>query len=142
MAPWTGPMRMPGTVKTARVLLFVFGGLSTLGALFLFYVAANADNPDVIRDLGGKPDAGQVTAVALLALAVAATAILSASLFGRGAGGVRALAIVAGSLYCLMGLLSLSGGAPIGILTLAAGILIIVFTANSHGGAWFKRPRG
>ena len=135
------PMTTPGTVKTARVLLFVFGGLSLIGALFMFYVAGNADDPELIRSLGGRPEAGVFATLGVLALAVAALAIVSASMFGKGAGGVRAAAIVTGSLYCLMGLLNLAGGSPVGVLTLAAGVLIIVFTANSNGGAWFKRPR-
>lgn len=137
----TGPQTMPGTVKTARVLLFVFGGLSTIGSLFLFYVAGNTDDPELIRELGGKPEAGAFAALGLLVLALAVLAIVSASMFGKGGNGVRVLAIVVGSVYTLLGLINLASGAPVGILTLAAGVLIIVFTANSNGSAWFKRQR-
>jgi hypothetical protein len=140
--PFAGPPQsMPGTVKTARVLLFVFGSLSVIGSLFMFYIAGNADDPELIRDLGGKPEAGVFGALGVLVLAVAALAIISASMFGKGGSGVRVMAIITGSVYCLMGLGNLASGAPVGILTVAAGVLIIVFTANSNGSAWFKRPR-
>jgi hypothetical protein len=136
--PFAPPMlSMPGTVKTARVLLFVFGGLTVLISLGLFYIAANPDDPDVIKALDGRPEAGGFAVLAILALAISALAIVAASMFGKGAGGVRALAIVAGSLLCLSGLFTL----PLGLLTIVAGILVIVFCANSNGGAWFKRPR-
>lgn len=138
------PMQMPGGVKAARVILYVVGGLSIIGAIFAFIAAATFDDligssgttsadASAMADLG----AGVVAVIGVLGLVFAAIAIMLAMKFAGGGSGVRIGTIVYGAFMILFGLLSLPGG----ILQMVLGILVVVFVAKSDGNAWFNRPR-
>lgn len=146
------PMNMPGTVVTARVLLFVAGSLWVILAILMFVLAAGSQNlkdedvPEIADFADVASGIGVVFGVVFGVLA--ALHIVSASMFGKGAGGVRALAIVAASLNSLLALLSLlssltaEGGNPVlPVLWAGTAILTIVFCANGQASQWFNRPR-
>lgn len=136
--PGAAPMTsMPGTVKAARILHFVFGGINLLLSVAMFVIAGVADDPDVVEAVGEELPSGFFITMGVLLLVVAALGIVSASLFGRGKGGVRVLSIVTGVVLCITGVLTM----PIGFLTFVAGVLIIVFCSLKSAGAWFGRPR-
>ena len=146
------PMAMPGTVITARVLLFIAGSLWVIVAVLMLVLVANVqDLKD--EDLPGLSNAvdvasGIAVVFALIFAVIAALHIVAASMFGKGAGGVRALAIVAASINSLVALLALvssldaDGGNPVvPILWAGTAILTIVFCANGQASQWFNRPR-
>lgn len=144
-AGYGGPMAMPGTVNAARIMMFVVGGLSAIGAVLVFIAAAAigslSDNPEMqnnadfemVSDMG----AGLMSLVGVVYLALAVTGIVLAAKFGKGGGGLRTGAIVWGAVVTLMGII----GFPIGLLFSIAGILVIVFVAKNDGKAWFNRAQ-
>ncbi|MFD1662735.1 hypothetical protein ACFSL4_32355 [Streptomyces caeni] len=148
-----GPVEMPGTVKAARVMLFVLGGFQALSGVLMmaasawfakkFEDAVSSDSSVSSEDASRVADigAGVMIVLGVIVLAFAFWAIFTAVKFSRGAGGVRVSAIVYASLVVLFSLLSLVGANVFALISLVLGILIIVFCANRNGGAWFNRPR-
>lgn len=139
------PMPMPGGVKAARVILYVTGGLSVVGAIGAFIAAAMFDDivgssattsadASAMADLG----AGVLAGLGVVALIFAALGIMLAAKFASGGSGVRVGTIVYGSFMILGGVLSITST---GIINLVLGILVVVFVSKSDGSAWFNRPR-
>ncbi|MER7234290.1 hypothetical protein ABT348_25505 [Streptomyces olivaceus] len=148
-----GPATMPGSVKAARVMLFVLGGLQALGGLLMMIASAwfvdqfedeassnpdlSADDIDTVSDIG----AGVMIGFGVIVLLFAFWAIFTAVKFSTGRGGVRVSAIVFASLVTLFSVISLFAANVFALVSIVLGILIIVFCANRNGSAWFTRPR-
>ncbi|MGW2489668.1 hypothetical protein ACWCV9_20970 [Streptomyces sp. NPDC001606] len=147
-----GPMEMPGSVKAARVFLFILGGFQAVGGVVMFAASAwfasrfkdlmssenNVSSADA--DKAASIGAGVIIVFGVIVLAFALWAILTGMKFSKGRGGVRVSAIIYASLVTLFSLLSLLGANVFALLSLVLGILIIVFCANSNGSSWFNRP--
>lgn len=137
------PVEMPGGVKAARVLLWVVAAFQIIGAIIAFAGMGAVD--EAVRGAGSTPDTETIANVgkgflaffAVLALVFAALSILLALKMKTGGNATRVCAIVYGAFICLGGIFQL----PLGIVTIALGVLIIVFVAKSDGAAWFQRPR-
>ncbi|MFE9096131.1 hypothetical protein [Streptomyces sp. NPDC007264] len=148
-----GPAVMPGSVKAARVMLFVLGGFQVLGGVGLMVASAwfanrfedalSSNNEVSSADASRAADfgAGVMIVIGAIVLAFAFWGIFTGVKFSSGGGGVRVSAIVYASLVILFSLLSLVGANVFALLSLVMGILIIVFCANRNGSAWFNRPR-
>ncbi|MFF4381935.1 hypothetical protein ACIQI7_33040 [Kitasatospora sp. NPDC092039] len=152
------PPTMPGLVTTARVLLFIVGGVQTLAAIAYMIIGAAAkdvtnagraatnDNP--ITALGDAA-AGVLIVVAVVFGLFAALSITLGAKFGKGGNAVRVTTIVYGSLGGLVGLLillgAISGGTAVGLvmalLWLAVSIIWITAMCVQDGVNWFNRPR-
>ncbi|MFI5754286.1 hypothetical protein [Streptomyces sp. NPDC051569] len=137
------PTEMPGGIKAARVMLWVMSAFQVIAGIFLFAAMGAVDdavnNADTTADTAALADFGKgiVAFLAVLMLIFAALSITLALKMKSGGNATRICAIVYGAFAALGGLVSL----PLGIVTLALGILIIVFVAKSDGAAWFQRPR-
>ncbi|GGS24491.1 hypothetical protein AB0E75_03390 [Streptomyces griseoviridis] len=147
------PAEMPGTVKAARIMLFVLGGFQVLGGILMMVASAwfadqfedavssdpafSAEDADTAASVG----AGVMIVLGVIVLAFAAWAILTGVKFATGRGGVRVSAIVYASVVLLFSLVSLVGANVFALVSVVLGILIIVFCANKNGGHWFNRPR-
>jgi hypothetical protein len=148
-----GPVQMPGTVKAARVMLFVLGGIQALAGLVM--VLASAWFSDLIDDeIASDPSissddaqtltdisTGVMIVLGVLVLAFALWAILTGLKFGTGRGGARVSAIIYASIVVLVSLINLIGANVFALISLVLGILIIVFCANRNGSLWFNRPQ-
>ncbi|MGW3510632.1 hypothetical protein [Streptomyces sp. NPDC000994] len=146
------PQMMPGTVKAARVMLFVLGACQVVFGVVMMVAsswfadkiqeAVSADDTVSAADAdkAASVGAGVMIVLGVLVLAFAFWAIFTAVKFPAGRGGVRVSAIVYSSFVILFSLVSLVGANVFALLSLALGILIIVFCANKAGGAWFNRP--
>ncbi|MEC4015978.1 hypothetical protein [Streptomyces sp. H27-D2] len=142
--PMGGPQKAPGTVTTARVLLFVLGGLMIIASLALFAVGAAAQNDDVqsaFDDQGMAISGGLFIGLGVLVLAIGILEIIVAAKFGKGGNGVRVTAIVIGAILTVGYVVNLFMGNIVALLGLAASILIIVYCAKADAKAWFNRPR-
>lgn len=140
------PMQMPGGVKAARVMLFVTGGLSAVGAVLAFLGAAALGSLDPNSpELQNNPDfemvqgwgAGIIALVGVLFLAFAVGGIVLGAKFGKGGNGLRIGTIVYGALTIVMGIVMI----PLGLLFMILAVLIVVFVAKGDGSQWFNRPR-
>ncbi|MER7997923.1 hypothetical protein [Streptomyces sp. NPDC095613] len=144
-----GPTEMPGGVKTARVLLHILGGLQVLGAIIVFvgsaWIGQQLSDSSSVYDSDTQDAAnfgtGVLIVTGVLILAFGLWAILTAAKFGTGGGGIRISAIIYGSLVTLSSVISLLTLNIFALISLALGIMIIVFCANKDGAAWFQRPR-
>ncbi|MFF3751126.1 hypothetical protein ACFYYH_11785 [Streptomyces sp. NPDC002018] len=139
-----GQMEMPGGVKAVRVMLWVISGFQILSGILAFAAMGTID--EAVSDSGASTadteafadfGKGIVAFVAVLTLIFAALSIVLALKMKTGGNATRVCAIVYGAFATLGGVISL----PLGIVTMALGILIIVFVAKSDGAAWFQRPR-
>jgi hypothetical protein len=148
-----GPVAvMPGSVKAARVMLFVLGGFQVLGGLLMMIASAwfaemfedviaddpsiSAEDADTVAGIG----AGVMIFFGVIVLAFAFWAIFTGVKMATGRGGVRVSAIVYASFVTLFSVLNLLGANPFALISLILGILIIVFCANKNGSYWFNRP--
>ncbi|GHG12468.1 proline-rich domain-containing protein [Streptomyces albogriseolus] len=147
-----GPVAMPGTVKAARVMLYVLGGLQALAGLLMVVASGwfadqmedlisddpsfTAEDADTVASVG----AGIMIVLGVLVLAFATWAILTAAKFGTGRGGARVSAIIYASVVTLFSVINLLGANVFALISLVMGILIIVFCANKNGSYWFNRP--
>ncbi|MFF1417281.1 hypothetical protein [Streptomyces sp. NPDC058280] len=143
-----GHMEMPGGVKAARVMLYILGGLQVLGAIGIVVAGAwLSDRLTESADTYGTNDnaasigMGVMVILGILTLGVALWAILTAGKFATGGNGIRISAIVYGSVVTALSLLSLLSANIFAIVSVALGVMIIVFCAKSDGAAWFQRPR-
>lgn len=139
-----GHMEMPGGVKAARVMLWITAAFQVIGGIAVFAMMGSVD--DALGDAGASSsdaaafnDLGQgiLGFLGVLMLIFAALSVTLALKMKTGGNATRVCAIVYGAFATLGGVVSL----PTGIVTLALGILIIVFVAKSDGAAWFQRPR-
>ncbi|MFE1437983.1 hypothetical protein [Streptomyces sp. NPDC058739] len=134
------PTSMPGTVSTARILLWIIVGFQVLGtALFSFAAVAakKADEEPAFEQLKDTPP-GQLWALAALALVWGVWAAFLAAKFSSGGNGLRVTTLVFGILTAIIAVFPFTLA---GIIHLVFGILIAVFAGNSNGKAWFNRPR-
>ncbi|MBV2154358.1 hypothetical protein [Kitasatospora sp. SUK 42] len=156
--PPAAPQTMPGLVTTARVLLFVVGGVQTI--LTIIYLIAAAVAKDATSTLKttteddpftalGDAAVGIIVVVAVLFGLFAALSITLGVKFGKGGNAVRITTIVYGSLGALVGLLLLAGaitgstavGLVMAVLWLAVSIIWITAMCVRDGVNWFNRPR-
>ncbi|MEZ7007039.1 hypothetical protein VM636_11595 [Streptomyces sp. SCSIO 75703] len=151
--PGGAPAVMPGTVKAARVMLFVLGGFQVLGGLLMMLASAwfsemldeavasddsiSAEDADAFASIG----TGLMIVLGIIVLAFAFWAIFTGAKFSTGRGGVRVSAIVYASVVLLFSLISLLSANVFALISVVLGILIIVFCANKNGGYWFNRPK-
>ncbi|MEV3932455.1 hypothetical protein [Streptomyces sp. NPDC049944] len=145
-----GPGTMPGGVKAARIMLYVLGGLQVIGAIVM--VVGGAWLSDQLSDAessygsSSTQDAADISmgifvVAGILTLGIALWAILTAAKFSSGANGIRISAIVYGSLVTLFSVISLLTANVFALISIALGIMIIVFCAKQDGAQWFQRPR-
>lgn len=140
------PTTMPGTVNTARVLLWIIVGLQILGvALFAFAaVSVNAaKNDDSLKDNSAFQDladqsSGMLWAMTVFALAWAVFAIVLATKFNSGRNGVRVTILVFGIITAVLGIYPF---VVVGLIHTVLAILVAVFVGNANGKAWFNRPQ-
>ncbi|MEG3630864.1 hypothetical protein [Streptomyces poriticola] len=148
-----GPAVMPGSVKAARVMLYVLGAFQAIGGLLMIVASAwfaekideavnsdpsiSAEDAETAASIG----AGVMVVLGVLALAFACWAVFTAVKFATGRGGVRVSAIVYASIVTLLSVLNLLGANLFALISLVLGILIIVFCANKNGSYWFNRPQ-
>ncbi|GLW44993.1 hypothetical protein Stsp02_06550 [Streptomyces sp. NBRC 14336] len=146
------PVQMPGTVRAARVMLFVLAGFQALGGVAMIAASAwfaeyfeellesdstiSSQDAETIADIG----AGIVIFFGAVVLLFGLWAFLNGLRFATGRGGVRVSAIIYASLVTLFSVLSLLGGNFFALISLVLGVLIIVYSSNSNGSIWFNRP--
>jgi hypothetical protein len=137
-------MEMPGGVKAARVILWIIGGLNLLGGLgaiaFSFVLGseleksgASSGDTEAFADLSQ----GVLIGVGIFSIIFAVLGMVLAAKFNSGGNGVRICSIVYAAFVVLFSIFSL----PLGVVSMALGILVIVFVAKADGAAWFNRPR-
>ncbi|WP_407560657.1 hypothetical protein [Streptomyces sp. 184] len=134
------PTSIPGKATAARIMMFISAGLQSLLSLLLLIgiAVAKDDFEEGFQDGSGVDvPAEAVAVVAGIYLVHAILGIVLASMFGKGAGGVRVGSIVWLSFLILFGVLAL----PLGIIWVTLGIISIVMVANRNTGRWFARPR-
>ncbi|MGI5529876.1 hypothetical protein ACQEVX_21575 [Streptomyces syringium] len=155
-APYGQPFAMPGLTKAARVLLYVIAGVHVvLAGLFATAIAAIDDAVEkegtggTVRTANGEEvdvdtviDAGKgvIAFFVLLAAVFAIIGIILAARYGKGRNGVRVGSIVYSSFGIISGLIT-SVMYGLGLVTLVASILVIVFAAKRVSSEWFQRPR-
>ncbi|MFC8510526.1 DUF3824 domain-containing protein [Streptomyces sp. NPDC057411] len=139
-----GPTEMPGGVKAARVMLWIIGGLNLIGGLVAIAMGFAFDSN--LEDSGvSSADAetfasfgkGLMIFAGIFSLIFAVLAMVLAAKFKSGGNGVRICSIVYASFIVLFSIFSL----PLGVVSMALGVIIIVFCAKADGSAWFNRPR-
>ncbi|CAM5410208.1 hypothetical protein GCM10010222_07300 [Streptomyces tanashiensis] len=137
-------MEMPGGVKAARVMMWIMGafnligGVAAIGLSFTFTSELEkqgtlSGDEETFANLGQ----GIMIGAGVISLIFAVLGMVLAAKFKSGGNGVRIGAIVWASFAVLFSLFSL----PLGIVSLALGIMVIVFTAKSDGSAWFNRNK-
>ncbi|MFJ8000997.1 hypothetical protein ACIQ7D_28375 [Streptomyces sp. NPDC096310] len=139
-----GQMEMPGLMKTARVILFIFAGfqiLFGLGVGIALGVVSSASGDSEIAGLVG----GVGIALGVLLIGLGALSIFLGVKFATGGTGIRVTTIVYASLSLLGGLSNLAAGngsaAFGGIISLACSGIILASMVNGQASAWFSRPR-
>ncbi|MFI9174018.1 hypothetical protein [Streptomyces lincolnensis] len=136
-APMT---QMPGTVNTARILLWVIVGLQVIGALVFAFSAVAIDKAkdDAQFEAFADYPTGVLWGFAVFALAWLVWAAILATKFTSGTNGTRVTILVFGILTAVLGIYPFT---LVGIVHLVLGILIAVFAGNANGKAWFNRAR-
>ncbi|MBF4996527.1 hypothetical protein IRT45_05085 [Nocardia sp. BSTN01] len=117
------PTRMPGPVRGARIISWLFGGLGVA----LSVLAGTMDKPE----LCGALIAGYLPAFFLAIFAFG---------FTVNGNGLRVAAIVVASFGILWGLGSTPQGHPPGPLGFGASLAIVILLSRPSAEAWFKRP--
>ncbi|MFE4666329.1 hypothetical protein ACFRI7_05015 [Streptomyces sp. NPDC056716] len=127
--------KMPGTVNTARILLWVITGLQVIGVSLYAFAAVNADS-ETFGGFGSVPT-GVIWGITFLALVWLVWAAYLATKVSSGGNGTRVTLLVFGILTAVFALIF----TVVGIVHIVLGILIAVFAGNANGKAWFNRPR-
>ncbi|WP_326816566.1 hypothetical protein OIE61_05285 [Streptomyces sp. NBC_01762] len=134
--------QMPGTVKSARALLFVVGAGNTVAALWLVMAAATLRTGAM-----GQLVIGLLLLVALPFGTLAAAAIVIAAKFTTGGHRVRKGAVVVGSLLIVVSLITAGTAISAKLydgtwgIAVVAGALVIVLSTGQDTRDWFDRPR-
>lgn len=147
------PAVVPGGVKAARIMLYVLGGFQAIGGVALMVASAwfadyisdsvsgdpalSSEDADTIANFG----AGAFIFFGAVTLGFAVWGILTAAKFSTGRGGIRISAIVYASFVTLFSVISILGANLFALISLALGVLIIVFCSKQDAGQWFNRPR-
>ncbi|MDV9191728.1 hypothetical protein R6L23_26555 [Streptomyces sp. SR27] len=137
-------MVMPGGVKAARVMLWILGAFNLIGGIAAIGLSfavdseleksgASASDVEAFGNLGQ----GILIGAGIVSLIFAVFGMVLAAKFKSGGNGVRIGSIVWASIGVLFSLFSL----PLGIVSLALGVMVIVFVAKSDGSAWFNRNK-
>ncbi|MFG2428666.1 hypothetical protein [Streptomyces sp. NPDC048590] len=145
-----GPESMPGGVKAARIMLYVLGGFQVIGAIVM--IVGGAWLSDQLSDAESSYGSSSSQDVAnlsmgifvvlgIVTLGIALWAILTAAKFSSGGNGIRISAIVYGSFVTLFSVISLLTTNIFALISIALGIMVIVFCAKQDGAQWFQRPR-
>ncbi|HET9381018.1 MAG TPA: hypothetical protein VFP69_09345, partial [Streptomyces sp.] len=119
------PLVMPGTVRAARVVVFVMAGL---GVLLTALVAGTS----------GAEAAGRFFSLFLMTIPL----FVLAFRYGTGGNGVRVASIVLASLQLLLALGTMGRGVPSGLLPFAGALTLLFLLASHPAGAWFRRNSG
>ncbi|HET9383005.1 MAG TPA: hypothetical protein VFP69_19555 [Streptomyces sp.] len=119
------PLVMPGTVRAARVVVFVMAGLAVL----LTALAAGAS---------GAEAAGRFFAMFLMTIPL----FVLAFRYGTGGNGVRVASIVLASVQLVLALSAAGRGTPGGIVPAAGALTLLLLLAPDPAGAWFRRNSG
>ncbi|MFJ3763642.1 hypothetical protein ACIPQJ_04990 [Streptomyces sp. NPDC090082] len=140
-------MVMPGGVKAARVILWILGVLQVLIGIVMAlaggWFADQLSNSSEFENTDGAAAAvtGVFVVLGIIFAAFGIWAIMMAVKSATGGNGIRISAIVYGALSTLGSLVNLLGGNVFALVSLALGILIIVFYAKSDAAAWFNRNK-
>ncbi|WP_411071471.1 hypothetical protein [Streptomyces sp. cmx-4-25] len=139
---------MPGGVKAGRVMLWILGVLQVLAGILMAIAGGwiadqMAEQSNEFNNTDGAATAvtGAFVVFGVIVLAFGVWAIVMAAKTASGGNGIRISAIVYGSLTTVGSLVNLVGANFFALISLAFGILIIVFYAKSDAAAWFKRNR-
>ncbi|MEU9332151.1 hypothetical protein AB0D49_03175 [Streptomyces sp. NPDC048290] len=143
VSPYGGPpapTTMPGTVSTARTLMWVIVGLQAIGVVLFGFSAIAVDQAqdDPAFEAIADYPTGVLWGFAALALAWLVWAVILATKFTSGTNGTRVTILVFGILTAVLAVYPFTIA---GIIHLVLGILIAVFAGNTNGKAWFNRPR-
>ncbi|MDF6019273.1 hypothetical protein [Streptomyces sp. JH34] len=145
-----GPATMPGGVKAARIMLYVLGGFQVIGAIFMViggaWLSDKLSEAESSYSSTSTQDAADISmgifvVLGILTLGIALWAILTAAKFTSGGNGIRISAIVYGSLVTLFSVISLLTTNVFALISIALGIMVVVFCAKQDGAEWFQRPR-
>ncbi|MFF3616832.1 hypothetical protein [Streptomyces sp. NPDC002580] len=143
-----GQMEMPGLMKTARVFLFILGGLQLLAGVFIGIAVGAAQ--DVSNGIGSGDStdglAGLGFVIAVLVLAMGALSIFLGVKFKNGGSGIRITTIVYSSIMLLGSVVNIANGESGsvtfgGLISLTMGGIILASMVTSSASAWFNRPR-
>ncbi|MFJ8012541.1 hypothetical protein [Streptomyces sp. NPDC096339] len=134
------PVEMPKKVTTLRVLLFVMGGLNTLGGLLVF-AAADATTSGALKESAEFGSAPTLYAIGVIALALAAAAITLGALCRNGKNGVRIAVLVLGGLVAVNAVVSLLSGEGANGVGIALSAFLIINANSDEAKQWFNRPR-
>ncbi|PWI10955.1 hypothetical protein DIZ27_08840 [Streptomyces sp. NWU339] len=140
------PTSMPGTVSTARVLLWVIVGLQLIGVALFAISAVGVEAAKSDPALSEEPafeqladySSGLLWGLTLFALVWGVFALVLAVKFGKGGNGVRITALIFGIITAILGIYPF---VFVGLIHTVLAILIAVFVGNAAGSAWFNRPR-
>ncbi|MEU3746629.1 MULTISPECIES: hypothetical protein [Streptomyces] len=137
---------MPGSVKAARVMLFVIGGLQMIGvvlfALTAMTISAAQSDPALKDDVQFQQLAdmstGAIWGITAVVLAWGVLAIVLGAKFGSGGNGIRITALVFGIITAILGIYPFI---IVGLAHTVLAILVAVFVGKSDGAAWFNRNK-
>jgi hypothetical protein len=141
------PDARPGTVLAASIVTMVLSGLVMLFvAVMLFvFVAAQAEFVDSFRSEGdfGGTDSDAVFAGLLVVLVVGliwcAAAFVLAIFALRRSNSARITLVVSSSMTIAVSLLAVIGGGFMAVVTVLAGIAVIVLLFTGGAGEWYSR---
>ncbi|WP_067540790.1 hypothetical protein [Nocardia crassostreae] len=122
--PIAYPTEMPKPVRAARSIALALVALAL--CLEVFYIAS-----------GDTYFAGMFLFAMFPALCLATTTLF----FGRAGSRAKVTAIVLAALMIFFNLLGAANGGSGGVLSILAGIAIIVLLSQRDSGLWFRRPR-
>ncbi|MFJ6794824.1 hypothetical protein [Streptomyces sp. NPDC091268] len=145
-------IRMPGLMKTARVLLFIIGGLQLLVGVIAVITGIALSTQ--VSSSSGELTGGIVIAIGAAALLFALLPIILGARFSKGRGGVRVTTIIYGALGVLGSLGNLGTMASQGdyapmmapavisaVIGLTVSGIILASMVGSSASLWFQRPR-
>ncbi|GHA66702.1 hypothetical protein ACIQRS_06880 [Streptomyces termitum] len=140
-APYGAPMPMPGTVKAARVMLWIMGILQILVGIIAAFAGSMLVNEAGLDSTASATATGVIVIIGLIGVALGVWGVIIAAKCANGGNGIRISGIVYGSLVTAGGLANMAQGQGASVVALVLGILIIVFFSKADAAAWFKRPR-
>ncbi|MFE4862102.1 hypothetical protein [Streptomyces sp. NPDC056670] len=131
---------MPRTVRTARILLYIVGGLNALSGLLVLTAAAAVSTGTVTDPELAHRSAPVLYLLACLTLALGSVATVLAARFRSGRNGVRTGAIAIGALLAVHGLINLLAGQIVSGPVVALGAFVILNCRAQDAIAYFRRP--